>query len=43
MSEYLTLYTGKTENADDWSWQAGLKGGWIPQDPTARAFPDPCI
>lgn len=29
-------WTWKTENADDWSYQKGLEGGWIPQDPTDR-------
>ena len=24
----------KNENADDWSYPAGLAGGWIPGDPT---------
>lgn len=35
-------WTWKAENADDWSYQAGLKYGWIPQDPTARQYPDVC-
>ena len=30
------------ENADDWSYQKGLEGGWIPQDPTDRLYPDIC-
>ncbi|GJJ08695.1 hypothetical protein Clacol_002914 [Clathrus columnatus] len=30
----------KTESADEWSYQKGLEGGWIPKDPTERAFPD---
>ncbi|KAJ7494713.1 glycoside hydrolase family 5 protein [Mycena galericulata] len=32
----------KTESADDWSYQKGLEGGWIPQDPTDRLYPDIC-
>jgi len=35
-------WTWKTENADDWSYQKGLEGGWIPQDPTDRMYPDIC-
>ncbi|KAE9390719.1 glycoside hydrolase [Gymnopus androsaceus JB14] len=33
------MWTWKAENADDWSYQAGLAGGWIPQDPTERKYP----
>ncbi|EPQ54092.1 glycoside hydrolase [Gloeophyllum trabeum ATCC 11539] len=32
----------KTESADDWSYQKGLEGGWIPQDPSDRLYPDIC-
>ncbi|THV07475.1 exo-beta-1,3-glucanase [Dendrothele bispora CBS 962.96] len=32
----------KAEEADDWSYQAGLAGGWIPQDPTDRKYPNIC-
>jgi len=32
----------KAENADEWSYQAGLQNGWIPQDPTDHEFPDIC-
>lgn len=32
----------KAENADDWSYQAGLAGGWIPQNPTQLKYPDIC-
>ncbi|KZV62907.1 glycoside hydrolase family 5 protein [Peniophora sp. CONT] len=35
-------WTWKAENADDWSYQKGLEGGWIPQDPTNRLYPDIC-
>ncbi|KAH9945165.1 glycoside hydrolase [Epithele typhae] len=37
-----TFWTWKAENADDWSYQKGLEGGWIPQDPTDRKYPDIC-
>ncbi|KAI1796836.1 glycoside hydrolase [Ganoderma leucocontextum] len=36
------FWTWKAENADDWSYQKGLEGGWIPQDPTDRLYPDIC-
>ncbi|KAE9390725.1 glycoside hydrolase family 5 protein [Gymnopus androsaceus JB14] len=36
------MWTWKAENADDWSYQAGLAGGWIPQDPTERKYPGIC-
>ncbi|KAG6910487.1 hypothetical protein DXG01_009906 [Tephrocybe rancida] len=32
----------KTEITDEWSYQAGLANGWIPQNPTTRAFPNIC-
>ncbi|KAJ7127012.1 glycoside hydrolase family 5 protein [Mycena epipterygia] len=35
-------WTWKTESADEWSYQKGLQGGWIPQDPTSRLYPDIC-
>ncbi|KAK7032151.1 hypothetical protein VNI00_013325 [Paramarasmius palmivorus] len=35
-------WTWKAENADDWSYQAGLWGGWIPWNPTDRQFPNIC-
>ncbi|KAJ7707731.1 glycoside hydrolase family 5 protein [Mycena rosella] len=35
-------WTWKAENSDDWSYQKGLEGGWIPQDPTSRLYPDIC-
>ncbi|KAI0654497.1 exo-beta-1,3-glucanase [Cubamyces menziesii] len=35
-------WTWKAENADDWSYQAGLQNGWIPQDPTQRQYPNIC-
>ena len=36
------MWTWKTEEAADWSYQAGLDGGWIPQDPTQRQYPNIC-
>ncbi|PPQ95225.1 hypothetical protein CVT26_014916 [Gymnopilus dilepis] len=35
-------WTWKAENADEWSYQKGLQGGWIPQDPTNRLYPGIC-
>lgn len=35
-------WTWKAESADDWSYQAGLKYGWIPQNPTAYQYPTIC-
>ncbi|KAI0766749.1 glycoside hydrolase superfamily [Irpex lacteus] len=35
-------WTWKVEDADDWSYQRGLEGGWIPQDPTDRLYPNIC-
>ncbi|KAH7910927.1 glycoside hydrolase family 5 protein [Hygrophoropsis aurantiaca] len=35
-------WTWKAENADDWSYQAGLKNGWIPQNPTNLEYPTIC-
>ncbi|KAF5368395.1 hypothetical protein D9758_002194 [Tetrapyrgos nigripes] len=35
-------WTWKAENADEWSYQAGLANGWIPQNPTDRKYPDIC-
>ncbi|KAI0749793.1 glycoside hydrolase [Daedaleopsis nitida] len=37
-----TFWTWKAENADDWSYQKGVEGGWIPTDPTDRLYPDIC-
>lgn len=36
------MWTWKTESADEWSYQAGVKYGWIPKDPTARPFGETC-
>ncbi|KAH8118016.1 glycoside hydrolase family 5 protein [Phellopilus nigrolimitatus] len=35
-------WTWKAENADEWSYQKGLAGGWIPQDPTEKLYPGIC-
>ncbi|KIL67587.1 glycoside hydrolase family 5 protein [Amanita muscaria Koide BX008] len=35
-------WTWKAENADEWSYQKGLEGGWIPQDPAERQYPGMC-
>ncbi|KAG8732973.1 exo-1,3-beta-glucanase [Ceratobasidium sp. 414] len=35
-------WTWKAEQADEWSYQAGLAGGWIPTDPTNRQYPGIC-
>lgn len=36
------FWTWKAENADEWSYQAGLNYGWIPSDPTDLQYPDIC-
>jgi len=35
-------WTWKAEQADDWSYEAGLEHGWIPQNPTNRQYPGIC-
>lgn len=35
-------WTWKAENADEWSYQKGLEGGWIPMDPSDRLYPGLC-
>lgn len=35
-------WTWKAENADEWTYQAGLQYGWIPQDPTDYQYPGIC-
>ena len=35
-------WTWKAEEADDWSYKAGLAGGWIPRNPTDRQYPNIC-
>lgn len=32
----------QAENADEWSYQKGLAGGWIPKDPSDRMYPNIC-
>jgi len=32
----------KNENADEWSYKAGLANGWIPSNPTSFQFPNIC-
>ncbi|KAJ7897187.1 glycoside hydrolase family 5 protein [Mycena olivaceomarginata] len=34
--------TWKAENADEWSYQAGLANGWIPENPTNLKYPRIC-
>lgn len=35
-------WTWKAEIADEWSYQAGLQNGWIPQDPTNLQYRNIC-
>lgn len=35
-------WTWKAENADDWSYEAGLKGGWIPYNPGEKKYGNIC-
>jgi hypothetical protein len=32
----------QNEDADDWSYKAGLAGGWIPYDPSERQCGNVC-
>jgi len=36
------MWTWKTEQADEWSYQAGLEYGWIPSSPTSFEYPNIC-
>lgn len=36
------MWTWKAEQADEWSYQAGLTYGWIPSDPISRQYPNIC-
>ncbi|PPQ82283.1 hypothetical protein CVT25_008433 [Psilocybe cyanescens] len=36
------MWTWKMENADEWSYKAGVENGWIPQDPTDYKYPNIC-
>jgi aryl-phospho-beta-D-glucosidase BglC (GH1 family) len=42
MGQGWLQWTWKAENADEWTYQAGLANGWIPQDPTSRMYPTIC-
>lgn len=43
VSKALLIYLfTQAENADEWSYQKGLEGGWIPSDPTQRLYPGLC-
>lgn len=35
-------WTWKAENADEWSYQAGLEQGWIPEKAWQRRYPNIC-
>ncbi|TDL25870.1 glycoside hydrolase [Rickenella mellea] len=35
-------WTWRTEIADEWSYQKGLAGGWIPKDASQRLYPTLC-
>ncbi|KAJ3757523.1 exo-beta-1,3-glucanase [Lentinula raphanica] len=35
-------WTWKAENADEWTYQAGLQYGWIPQNPEGYEYPGIC-
>ena len=35
-------WTWKAENADEWTYQAGLANGWIPSNPTKFKYPNIC-
>jgi len=36
------MWDWKNEEADEWSYQAGLRYGWIPSDPTDLRYPNIC-
>jgi len=36
------MWDWKNEEADEWSYQAGLKYGWIPSNPDNLEFPNIC-
>lgn len=42
MASGWVVWTWKMETSDEWSYQAGLKYGWIPQDPTTKRFGNQC-
>jgi glucan 1,3-beta-glucosidase len=35
-------WTWKAENADDWSYKAGVENGFIPRDAGERMYPNIC-
>lgn len=35
-------WTWKAEQADEWSYSAGLQFGWVPQVPTDHKYPHIC-
>ncbi|KAF7337508.1 hypothetical protein MSAN_02223800 [Mycena sanguinolenta] len=39
---FTKIGTWKAENADEWTYQAGLANGWIPKDPTDLMYPNIC-
>jgi aryl-phospho-beta-D-glucosidase BglC (GH1 family) len=41
-SQGWIYWTWKTESTDEWSYQKGLAGGWIPKDPSQRLYPGIC-
>ena len=36
------MWTWRTEQADEWSYQAGLANGWIPKDAKSYIYPNIC-
>jgi len=36
------MWTWRAESSDEWSYQAGLKYGWIPSNPTSLKYGDIC-
>ncbi|KAJ7931496.1 glycoside hydrolase family 5 protein [Mycena leptocephala] len=42
MGENVQGWIYWAENSDEWSYQKGLEGGWIPQDVTNRLYPNIC-
>ena len=36
------MWTWKAEQADEWSYEAGLRYGWIPHEPTSLRYPHIC-
>jgi glucan 1,3-beta-glucosidase len=36
------MWTWRAENADGWSYQAGLSYGWIPSNPSSHEYPNIC-